>query len=63
MRHNSDVRFPDTLPAKTLGSLQLLQKHLSVTLLQLKHHKAAVKQTLKMLSFQQWEAENVKGNN
>lgn len=38
-------------------------KHLSVTLLQLKHQKAAVKQTLKMLSFQQWEAENVKGNN
>lgn len=32
-------------------------------MLELKHHKAAVKQTLKMLSFQQWEAENVKGNN
>lgn len=57
---SGDVTFPDTWPMKTL---EVTSKHLSVTLLQLKHHKAAVKQTLKMLSFQQWEAENAKGNN
>lgn len=38
-------------------------ERLSVTLLQLRRHQAAVKQSLKMLSFQQWEPENVKGNN
>lgn len=38
-------------------------ERLSVTLLQLRRHQAAVQQSLKMLSFQQWEPENVKGNN
>lgn len=56
----SDARVPWHLASEDARKSAATSKHLSVTLLQLKHHKAAVKQTL---SFQQWEAENVKGNN
>lgn len=45
------------------GNSAATSERLSVTLLQLRRHQAAVKQSLKMLSFQQWEPENVKGNN